>query len=228
MPDSKGKRRERGSRHSASARAQTIREGRPRHKKRDSKGIILYVVSAVVAVLVIGSFIISGVVGGSANNKANEDRGNEQDIGQRVILLNSPHIPAGDVSTARYNSIPPTSGPHWATNWAACGIYDSEEELPDSRIVHNLEHGQIIIHYNLLDDAEIDRLENLAKDLPGRRNWLIMRPYNQIGEGQIALTAWGWLDKFDYEELDKERLESFYNGHKNNGPETIPCLTGGM
>ena len=228
MSDSKGNRRNRGSRHSASARAQTIRDGGTRHKKRDNKGIILYVVSAVVAVLVIGSFIISGVVGGTANNKANEDSGNGQDVGQRVTILNSPHIPVGDVSTARYNSIPPTSGPHWATNWATCGIYDNEEGLPDSRMVHNLEHGQIIIQYNLLDDVEIDRLESLAKDLPGRRNWLIMRPYNQIEVGQIALTAWGWLDKFDYEELDKERLESFYNGHRNNGPETIPCLTSGM
>ena len=228
MPESKGKRRERGSRHSASARAQTIRDGGTRHKKRDHKGIILYVISAVVAVLVIGSFIISGVVGGTGNNKANEDRGDGQNIGQRITILNSPHIPVGDVSTARYNSVPPTSGPHWANNWAACGIYDSEEELPDSRTVHNLEHGQIIIHYNLSDESKIDRLEALAKDLPGRRNWLIMRPYNQIQEGQIALTAWGWLDKFAYEELDKERLEAFYNGHRNNGPETIPCLTAGM
>ena len=151
-------------------------------------------------------------------------------MGQRIAVLRGIHINRGETST-RYNSVPPTSGPHWgATNdnpqdrpWARCGIYD--EDLPDEQVLHNMEHGQVIISYNLTDEAEIERLKDIARDLPGRRNWIIMRSYSQIAEGEVAITSWGWLDKFVG--VDEERIRAFYDAHVNKAPapESVSCLS---
>jgi len=88
-----------------------------------------------------------------------EEAGTGAAVGEQIALLANIHIPEGD-SFDRYNSSPPTSGSHWATGWARCGIYDDEGEVPDERIVHNMEHGQVIISYNLTDDAEVERLKD--------------------------------------------------------------------
>ena len=138
-------------------------------------------------------------------------------VGEQIALLAGTHIPEGDPYD-RYNSSPPTSGPHWATGWARCGIYDDEDQAPDERVVHNMEHGQVIISYNLTDDAEIERLKDIARDLPSRRNWMIMRSYSGITEGEVAITSWGWLDRFDG--VQEDRIREFYDAHVNNGPES--------
>jgi hypothetical protein len=36
----------------------------------------------------------------------------------------------------------------------------------------------------------------------------------------VALTAWRWIDTFD--EFDEQRIVSFIDEHKNNGPEFVP------
>jgi len=113
----------------------------------------------------------------------------------------------------------------WGTGWARSGIYDDEDEVPDARIVHNLEHGQVIISYNLNDEAEIERLKDIARDLPSRRSWMIMRPYSGIAPGEVAITSWGWLDRFDG--VQEDRIREFYDAHVNNGPESISSLQGG-
>ena len=131
------------------------------------------------------------------------------------------HIPVG-VSFTGYNSTPPTSGPHWASNWAPCGIYDQEKEVPDPRIVHNLEHGQIVISHNLKDEAELQRLKEVALDLADHESWLIVRPYSKIEVGEVAITSWSWIGRF--QGVDEERIRSFYIAHVNNsGVESIPC-----
>ena len=54
-----------------------------------------------------------------------------------------------------YSVYPPDSGDHWG-RWAQCGIYG--EEVNDEYIVHNLEHGQVVISYKLPDPQDVDRL----------------------------------------------------------------------
>jgi len=141
-------------------------------------------------------------------------------VGEQITLQEGTHIPEGD-PYGGYNSIPPTSGPHWATGWASCGIYDDGHEVPDQRIVHNMEHGQVIISHNLTDDAEIERLKDISRNLPSRRDWMIMRPYSEITEGEVAVTSWGWLDRFDG--VQEERIREFYDAHRDNGPESLSC-----
>ena len=61
------------------------------------------------------------------------------------------------VSAVPYSSLPATSGPHWTTpdNW---GVYTTAQN--ESQVIHNLEHGGIVIWYDpsALDAAAIDEL----------------------------------------------------------------------
>ena len=74
------------------------------------------------------------------------------------------HIPIG--STYRhYDSSPPTSGPHWPI-FADPGFYTVE--LPPEELVHNLEHGQIVVWYDPDVPSEIQTaLERLVARNPG-------------------------------------------------------------
>jgi hypothetical protein len=105
-----------------------------------------------------------------------------------------------------YNSNPPTSGPHSpvAAPW---GVY--REPVPKEVLVHNMEHGGVVVWYNCsggaqpLGSAECTELANnlggiVAGSVRSGRN-VIMSPYGDMDE-RIALTAWAklmFLDEFD-------------------------------
>ena len=119
-----------------------------------------------------------------------------------------------------YSTTPPTSGPHWPSP-ADCGVYD--EELPDELIVHNLEHGNVVISYNLPDPEEADRFREVADDLPGRSVWGVIRPYSKIAPGTVAMAAWGIID--EVQGVDEERMREFFETYAGFGgaPELLPC-----
>ena len=124
-----------------------------------------------------------------------------------------------------YSDTPPNTGNHWIS-WAQCGIYD--EEINDEYIVHNMEHGHLIISYNL-DTVDADRLVALAEDLPDLNRYAIVRPYSKIDSGTVAMTAWGVSEHV--QGVDEEKIKAFYDTNYRNeySPETsqlgraIPC-----
>ena len=141
-------------------------------------------------------------------------------------LLFSPsnHID-GDRSFSDYSTTPPTSGPHWnqASSPAAparCDIYD--EEIRDERIVHNMEHGHVVISHNLQDPDQVAQLEQVSNDLEFKSNWLLVRPYSKIDSDEVAITSWGWIQKF--QGVDAEGIKAFYDAHRNQAPEAVPCI----
>ncbi len=141
----------------------------------------------------------------------------------QVPTLDAHHIPAGE--TARYSTVPPTSGPHWSTT-AQCGIFDVE--LPDELVVHNMEHGHVIISHNLPDPDQVRMFNGLVNNLPGLTEWAVVRPYSKIRPGTVAMTAWGVIDQIAG--VDEARILTFYRTYSANrlsletqqvGP--IPC-----
>jgi hypothetical protein len=67
-------------------------------------------------------------------------------------------------TTVRYNSTPPTSGPHSGFT-IATGIYDSP--VRDAQAVHAMEHGHVIIHYAPdVSTQDIAVLHRIAKHYP--------------------------------------------------------------
>ncbi len=142
------------------------------------------------------------------------------------------HI-ADDATFDGYNSVPPTSGPHWGAP-APWGI--STSPLPNERQVHNLEHGGVIIQYNTEDQELINNLTRFAQKQPNFPCFLIVAPYPDM-PFTIAITAWpgkpalppsqptyldGVRDTMDA--YDEERLQEFISAYREKGPERVRCI----
>ena len=67
--------------------------------------------------------------------------------GERFSEVNRDHIGAG-ASHGSYNSVPATSGWHYAQPLAPVRWGVHEEFLADEIRLHNLEHGGVAVHYN--------------------------------------------------------------------------------
>ena len=146
------------------------------------------------------------------------------------------HLFDTDPDFPEYSTVPPTSGPHLGRP-ETCGFYPPDyvdpitdrEGVPDRALVHNLEHGNIVMSYNLPNQADVDRLQQVHLSLRDYEQWLVTRYYDLIEEGQVAMSAWGVLDVFDG--VDEERIKAFYDAYRGNrfSAETqsvgrgIPC-----
>ena len=137
----------------------------------------------------------------------------------------APSLRISDVVPGGYSTVPPTSGQHWGA-WSDCGFYN--HPLPDELLVHNLEHGNIIVSYNLTDESEVASLREVVEAIPFAREFAIVRRYLAIPEGMVALTTWGVLDRMMG--VDRERIARFFADYPGNtGPEFangLPCTTG--
>ncbi len=206
----------------------------------------LFIIALLVPVVLPVNF------GGAGQGEASEY---VEGIGiEAEIALSRDHFPdnliIGDVVPGGYLTTPPTSGRHW-NGWVQCGFYTNP--VPDERIVHNLEHGNIVVSYNLADQAQIDELEDAFNDIGLTNAWGVARPYDPgtvdadgnelFPEGTIALTTWGVIDKWNVREVDdadnhrivgvdKDRIERFFEAYSGKlGPEFpngAPCTTGGV
>jgi hypothetical protein len=131
----------------------------------------------------------------------------------------------GDVESGGYSTVPPTSGRHWGA-WSDCGFYNYP--LPDELLVHNLEHGNIIVSYNLTDATQVSALRDVIESIPFAAEYAIVRRYHEIPEGMVAMTTWGVLDRMMG--VDPERIARFFQQFPGNtGPEFpngLPCTTG--
>ena len=65
--------------------------------------------------------------------------------GQKIPDMGQDHVSPQKVLETKYNSNPPTSGPHLPT-WVKPGIYDAPQN--EGELIHSLEHGYVIISYN--------------------------------------------------------------------------------
>ena len=184
--------------------------------------------SIIIAVLVIAGFVVEGFLGLFSGNPGNIGGSSEyvEGVGERQeIMPTVNHVPDGRQVT--YSTTPPTSGDHWDW-WARCGFYP--EGMPDERIVHNLEHGNIVVSYNLPDAAAVEQLRDFMNGFDLAPAWAVTRFYDKIPEGTVALSAWGVLDTM--QGVDEARIERFFREYAGTlGPEFptgAPCTTTGI
>lgn len=130
------------------------------------------------------------------------------DLGQR-------HISQGERAT--YNSNPPTSGAHYEVA-VQLGIYSRAPA--DESLVHNLEHGGIIVSYNSdrIQKQSLDQLKSLARELSKTNSRIIVTPRANL-DTVIALTAWRYLQKLNG--YNPQAIKAFYNAHIARGPECV-------
>ena len=164
---------------------------------------------------IIGIIVAGGAVAGVLI-LANASAPKEPDHSRQFPIQGREHI-AESAKHDPYNSNPPSSGPHYDTP-APTGFYDVNEALPDEKLVHNLEHGEIWIAYKPDISPEI---KEQIKNLSG--GWIIAAP-REANEEAIALVAWGRVDSFDVGngKINEQRVKDFIKRYRNRGPENVP------
>lgn len=182
--------------------------------------------TSIVKLLIIASLLgLVGVGGWFAYKELSKPL-----PGQKMPDQGRNHVDRAEWETFSYNSNPPTSGSHDAT-WIKAGVYDSPQG--DGYLVHSLEHGYVILHYDCnaeklevksatlplsLSDQECDALKKQLSDLANdKRLWKLIVVSRPTLDSRIAATAWTVIDKMDT--FDKNRIVSFIDTYRNQGPE---------
>jgi hypothetical protein len=175
-------------------------------------------------VLVIGAIllVLVLVLGGGPNPSLGVQHPDDGNTHIAVgTTCRSPEAPCG---ADPYSSTPATSGPHWdpsgLANW---GVYSTPQN--ESQLVHNLEHGGIVIWY---DPEEVDRegIDTLSQyvtrqtqsGVSGRYKF-ILSPWG--GEdplpSPVVVTAWRWALEMDA--VDTAAIDAFVGEHYGIAPE---------
>jgi hypothetical protein len=185
--------------------------------------VVAGIVGLVIALGVVAAAL--GVVGGGGGGKTDVAglRTTMQNAGctlQVAPALEGVHsITDPSKTSPKWNTDPPTSGPHYAVP-AVFGIYEEPIEL--ARLVHNLEHGGIYILYG--KDVPDSTVEQLRSFYEHHKTGTIMAPLDRLGD-KIALGAWvvdgdthnGFLAKCA--SFDENAFGTFFRTLQFRGPE---------
>jgi hypothetical protein len=168
----------------------------------------------VGGVLVLGAIVLVIVLlfggGGDATR-----------VGTRVPNEGANHV--GQTEFPTYQSRPATSGPHWNLGDGVApvfwGVYTTPQAEP--AIIHNLEHGGIVIWYQSTATAEdIQKLTQFTQQqLATTQYKVVLSPWDGDNFGHpIAVTAWDWKLYLDSADIDQVR--AFQNDHPpSDAPE---------
>ena len=167
-----------------------------RHKKQATS------MGQKAAIFMVAALLLAGI-GYWAYN-----RWSEGSPGQFVSSMGNRHIGQEEVGLIKYNSDPPTSGPH-VPQIATWGIHP--DPVPKEYLVHNLEDAGVVINYNCLAAAPdckdlVAKLETIVRKYDN----VVLSPYPGMSN-KIALTAWTRIDKFD--EFDERRILRFIEAY---------------
>lgn len=144
-------------------------------------------------------------------------------VGEEVdVMADLSHVAEG-TDPGPYNTDPPTSGRHYASQYFA-GFYEEEDvdvPYPAGYLVHSLEHGYVIFWYNcdLLNDAECEGLKTEIQSVMDQADnfKVIAYPWPSL-DIPIIMTSWGRMLRFD-DGFDSELAFSFVQNNRNRAPE---------
>lgn len=186
-----------------------LRDKTARRKRGETQ---LLFVAGIVAVVMVAAVVYFNVRSGLP-------------VGDEEVLasLGNMHIDQNSPSPITYNSMPPTSGPHYG-GIARWGTHT--DPIRYEQLIHNLEDGGVIVYYQCEDGCPdlVEQLEELISPyeranrnvilIPNDPTWTIgnSQPLHQDMEARIALTAWQRIDKFD--EFDADRIRSFIDRYE--------------
>ena len=193
--------------------------------------------SALAALVVaVGAFALTrdddGDVDGPAIAGALRDAGCTV---QTFKAQNRDHKEEDELQDFKYNSDPPTSGPHYGITAPFDFYSDPVEQF---RLVHNLEHGGVAIQYG--DEVSDETVEEIRDWYLEDPNGIVVAPYPRLGK-TIALAAWtaptkakddrygaGHLAKCP--RFDEDAFDAFLDEYAFKGPEPFPreALAPGM
>ncbi len=121
------------------------------------------------------------------------------------------HVPPG--RPVAYGDPFPTSGPH-DPEWVEAGFYRTPQ-APE-RLVHALEHGNIVIYYDTPGDAVLQTLDSWTGLYGGQWSGVVVAPGPGLGAA-VVLTAWRKVLRLD--PFDAAAAAAFVDAYRGRGPE---------
>jgi hypothetical protein len=207
--------------------ADQMRRERQRKAARRSNLMTISIVLVIAALVVVGVLAfreqdesVPPAPEGVSVAEANCDETEEHEIeGEQ-------HVDTSE--TVDYKTSPPTSGNHWPPGQEAEPGFYSDTVASES-LVHNMEHGQIVLWYNPDAPQELkDNLEGLIDnaddsdnpDVGGGAPPLIAVPYDDVPEGMnFVMTAWGASQAC--EKYSLAAVNDFRTTYQGRGPEQV-------
>ena len=120
-----------------------------------------------------------------------------------------------------YSSLPAASGPHWG-NPASWGVYTTPAN--ESQVIHNLEHGGIVIWYDpSLDAASVESLTSyvdgqVASGVSGRFKF-ILSPWGGSDPLPSPVVVMAWRYMLELETADTDAIGEFARARYGRSPE---------
>jgi hypothetical protein len=148
---------------------------------------------------VVGGLVAAAVVGYLAYRTMAELPGVKMpDQGNR-------HVQTAADPHERYNSDPPTSGPHlpYIAPW---GVHT--RPIPLELQVHNLEDGGVVIQHSCECPDLVAKLRDVVQKYD---KYVILAPYPAM-KSTIALTAWTRIETLS--EFDAKRIRRFIEAYR--------------
>ncbi|HKO75388.1 MAG TPA: DUF3105 domain-containing protein [Gaiellaceae bacterium] len=135
-------------------------------------------------------------------------------------------------SDFRYNSYPPTSGPHYPPGSKAPAVWNLyDTPVDEAALVHNLEHGGVVVQYGAdVPDSTVEEITRWYQD-QDTQNGLVVAPIwpsiqatppADAGK-KIYLTSWTHL--MTCPTFDQGAFDNFvddYRGPSGDAPEKFP------
>lgn len=135
------------------------------------------------------------------------------DIEQPELEEGREHLPEG--TPIQYSTNPPTSGNHYG-NPSNAGFFS--DPVAPGALVHNLEHGQIVIWYR--PDAPETVTQAIEGYVRGERIALIATPYDRVpAAANFSMSAWGAMQSC--EQFSAEVVDQFRERFQGRGEEDV-------
>ncbi len=205
---------EKRDRREAQRRRQEEQRRTVRRRNLITTGIAVVVLAGAVALIIAERTRESAPVGVAASEASCEPI-------QTYEPQKATHIEEG-AGHPPYTSTPPTSGPHYVDP-AQPGFYPAP--LQPEQLVHNLEHGQIVMWYRPdAPEETIAAIEALIdRQPPAQGASLLAAPYDGVPDSDsFVLTAWGASQSCD--RVSQEVVDEFRARYQGLGPERIPGI----
>ena len=186
------RRRQEGARRAQENATQRVQQRRQAQRRR------LYI-SAAVLVVAIAAIVASQLVSFGA------------DLGQKVQALAGTHNPP-----YTYNTRPPTSGNHLPST-APYGF--NSGSLVANQVVHNMEHGAVVIWFQPGDDVLAGQVRDLVFAVG--EECVVAGPYADMDD-TVAVTGWARVLRLDA--LDSAQIREFVAAYRGDlGPKAGIC-----
>lgn len=181
-------------------------------------------VALLVSAVVVGLIILERGGGDAVDTGVDRQQANCEDV-QTHEDEGRGHVDDGTDVT--YQTTPPTSGRHWGTP-AETDFYPPESlgDPPEERLVHNLEHGQIVIWYSPdAPDNVIDDIESYIDAQTGQQSLgILAAPYEAVPQG-YNFTVTAWTEAQSCQRFSSDVVDAFRARFQGRGPEQVGVPT---